>query len=296
MRYMVNWWKFNLGKKPKSKINLDLESTYKNNPKITPAQYYSELPDSLWFDLLLNPKSLELPGFPSEETQARFTGRSGFSTMLQAFEFYDIIRNACLKTSRPLSSMDAILDFGCGWGRIIRIFLRDVEPEKLYGCDCTEEILNISREMNKWCNFDLINPFPPTNYKSSTFDLIYAYSVFSHLSEKYYKLWLEEFYRILKPNGILVITIRQKNLIYKLKEVYPYMPDFSIEEELKKYENDNFLYFNTGGGFALTSDFYGEAFMSKKYVEKELSNFFKIIDFIEGTANVDQCIIVAKKK
>lgn len=296
MRYMVNWWKFNLEKKSKSKINLDIESNCTKNLKITPAQYYSGLSDSLWFSLLLNPKSLELPGFPPEETQARFTGRSGFSTMIQAFEFYDIVRNTCLKTSRPLSSMDAILDFGCGWGRIIRIFLKDVEPEKLYGCDCTPEILNICKEMNKWSSFDLINPFPPTHYKSSTFDLIYAYSVFSHLSEKYNNLWLEEFYRILKPNGILVITIRQKNFIYKLKEAYPYMPDFSIEEELKKYENDIFVYFNTGGGFELTSDFYGEAFMSKKCVERELSKFFKIIDFIEGTANVDQSIIVAEKR
>jgi ubiquinone/menaquinone biosynthesis C-methylase UbiE len=293
---MINWWKFNLGKKPKSRVDLDKEISYKNNHKITPAKYYSGLSDSLWFSLLLNPKSLELPGFPSEETQARFTGRSGFLTMIQAFEFYDVIRNTCLKSSKPLSSMDAILDFGCGWGRIIRIFLRDVEPEKLYGCDCTPEIVNICREMNKWCNFDLTNYFPPTGYKSSTFDLIYAYSVFSHLSEKYNKIWLEEFYRIMKPNGILCITIRQKNFIYKLKEAYPYMPDFSIEEALKKYENDDFVYFNTGGGFELTSDFYGEAFMSKKYVERELSKFFKIIDFIEGTENVDQSIIAAQKK
>lgn len=276
--------------------------------EITPKSCYSGLSDSLWLSLLLNPKSLELPGFPSAEIQSRFTGRADFSTLIQAFEFYDVIRKACLNIGKPIQSMDAILDFGCGWGRITRIFLRDIEPNKIYGCDCTEDAITMCKETNKWCNFDLNDAHPPTKYKSSMFDLIYAYSVFSHLSEDSQKSWIEEFHRILKPGGILVVTTRQRNFMEQLSKL-DYFSQFidndtshpsdveSIDRALKDYDNGKFVYFGTGGGFNLSGDFYGEAFVSKSYVEKNWNNLFNIVDFIQQPPpNIDQNIIVAVKK
>jgi ubiquinone/menaquinone biosynthesis C-methylase UbiE len=275
--------------------------------KITPKKCFSGLSDSLWLSLLLNPKSMELPGFPSADIQSRFTGRADFSTLIQAFEFYDVIRKACSSSSKPIQSMDAILDFGCGWGRITRIFLRDIEPNKIYGCDCTKEAISICKETNKWCNFDLNNSYPPLGYKSSMFDLIYAYSVFSHLSEDSQKAWLKEFHRILKPGGILIATTRQRDFIKQLSRL-DYFSQFikadssrpdnnHIERALKDYDEGKFVYFGTGGGFKLSGDFYGEAFVSKSYVEKNWSNLYNIVDFIlKPPPNIDQNIIVAVKK
>lgn len=275
--------------------------------KITPKLCFSGLSDSLWLSLLLNPKSIELPVFPSADIQSRFTGRADFLTLIQAFEFYDVIRKACSSSSKTIQSMDAILDFGCGWGRITRIFLRDIEPNKIYGCDCTEDAISICRETNKWCNFDLNNSHPPTEYKSSMFDLIYAYSVFSHLSEGSQKAWLEEFHRILKPGGMLVVTTRQRDFIKQLSKL-DYFSQFIkadssysdtdyIEKALKDYDDGKFVYFGTGGGFELSGDFYGEAFVSNSYVKKNWVDLFKIIDFVEKPPpNIDQNIIVAVKK
>ena len=47
-----------------------------------------------------------------------------------------------------------------------------------------------------------VDVFPPASYTGASFDLIYAYSVFSHLSEEAHLRWFEEFARILKPGGI----------------------------------------------------------------------------------------------
>src|SRR5437763_16995405 len=47
---------------------------------------------------------------------------------------------------------------------------------------------------------------PPTSFQAGNFDLICAYSVFSHLSESVHIRWIEEFSRILKPGGVLVVT------------------------------------------------------------------------------------------
>ena len=45
------------------------------------------------------------------------------------------------------------------------------------------------------------------NYASQSFDLIYAFSVFTHLDIKAQKAWRDEFRRILRPRGILLLTV-----------------------------------------------------------------------------------------
>jgi SAM-dependent methyltransferase len=105
------------------------------------------------------------------------------------------------------------LDFGCGWGRVIRFFLRDVAPENLLGIDVDEEAIAACRETNPWATFERCDTLPPTTFESESFDLVYAYSVFSHLSEEAHLSWLEEFERILKPAGIMIVTTLARDVI-----------------------------------------------------------------------------------
>ncbi len=48
---------------------------------------------------------------------------------------------------------------------------------------------------------------------AATFDLVYAYSVFSHLSAPLADAWVHEFARVLKPGGILIVTSRGRSFI-----------------------------------------------------------------------------------
>jgi 2-polyprenyl-3-methyl-5-hydroxy-6-metoxy-1,4-benzoquinol methylase len=52
----------------------------------------------------------------------------------------------------------------------------------------------------------------PSDYREGTFDMIYAYSVFSHLSEQCHLAWASEFARILKPGGTVCLTTQARNL------------------------------------------------------------------------------------
>ena len=36
-----------------------------------------------------------------------------------------------------------LLDFGCGWGRVIRYFLKDVDPGHLMGTDHNAENIDV---------------------------------------------------------------------------------------------------------------------------------------------------------
>jgi len=100
-----------------------------------------------------------------------------------------------------------ILDFGCGAGRTLRQFTESAESAACFvGCD-------IHYDSVRWVAHHLSPPFgvfrngelPPLPFPDQIFDVIYAQSVFSHLSETWAP-WLLELRRILRPDGLLIAT------------------------------------------------------------------------------------------
>jgi len=98
------------------------------------------------------------------------------------------------------------LDFGCGAGRVLRHFLAEAEVAEFEGCDIDVPSID-------WLNRHLSPPFkgvvaqeaPPLGYEEGSFDLVWAASVFTHLSDLW-SAWLLELHRILLDNGILIAT------------------------------------------------------------------------------------------
>jgi len=154
-----------------------------------------------------------LPGVPSEYIQEMFTGDKGDKTLSDGFSYYKIVKDQYQKYIGDISLANNILDFGCGWGRIIRFFIKDIQASKIWGCDPVDEMIKLCREQNKFCNFEHINTYPPTPFRDNMYDLIYSYSVFSHLSEDFHLPLLHEIKRILKPGGIYLTTTRNRKFI-----------------------------------------------------------------------------------
>lgn len=130
-----------------------------------------------------------------------------------AFEQYGkeaatLIRDAVARAGADTSKMTAILDFGCGCGRVARHWPSLGPPVHLYGCDynrngvewCTQHLDFLTATTN-----DLVPPLP---YSDQTFDLVYALSVFTHLSEDLHRLWLSELRRVVKAGGLIFFTIK----------------------------------------------------------------------------------------
>jgi SAM-dependent methyltransferase len=103
-----------------------------------------------------------------------------------------------------LEELGAILDFGCGCGRVAR-YWTSLEGPEVHGCD-------LSPDAVQWCAENLgidarVNGLePPAPYPSQTFDLIYALSVLTHLTEPLQRRWVGELRRIAKPGGLLLVT------------------------------------------------------------------------------------------
>ncbi len=99
-----------------------------------------------------------------------------------------------------------VLDFGCGVGRVLRHFLPIADRTELHGCDIDRPSIewleaNLSPRLHVFVNEET----PPLARPSDYFDVVWATSVFSHLTT-YWAEWLLELRRVLKPGGFLIAS------------------------------------------------------------------------------------------
>jgi SAM-dependent methyltransferase len=104
-----------------------------------------------------------------------------------------------------LEGLGSILDFGCGCGRVARHWAKLSGPE-LNGCDYNSELVEWCRQNLTFMDAQVNGLEPPTPYPVDRFDLIYAISVLTHLTEPLADAWVAEWARILKPGGLLLVT------------------------------------------------------------------------------------------
>src|SRR5947209_13595411 len=117
----------------------------------------------------------------------------------------DVLREVLGRVGRPIQSLESMLDFGCGCGRVIRHFA-DLRNVQLHGTDVSAGAIRWCRENLRFADFQRNGLAPPTVYGAETFDLVYAFSVFTHLPEHLQFDWMRELRRVLRPEGLLVMT------------------------------------------------------------------------------------------
>lgn len=127
-------------------------------------------------------------------------------------DFYEAGRNASIQIVNALArqgvdinSFDCILDFGCGCGRTLRHF-QNLREGVLHGSDYNQTLVEWSRRNIANVKFNVNQLSPPLPYANHQFDLIYAFSVFTHHPKELQAAWMSELSRILKPGGYLVIS------------------------------------------------------------------------------------------
>lgn len=271
---------------------------------LTPMEWY-------WFNVYGDRtfRSLRgyLPSLPPEELQVRFTGSHGEQTLREAFSFYRVVSQAA-SSSRPKVAMD----FGCGWGRMTRFFIKDFPKDKLFGVDPLSEVIEASRATNPWATFEEIDLHPPINLPSSSVDLIFAFSVFSHLTEGLHLEWIEEFARLLRRGGTLVVTTRERDFILECARIRGEEPDPSdpltnyatmgargafldTERALQGYDAGEYCCDPTGAGDNLPPDAYGETCIPLAYAQRQWQPQFSVSEFRDDGLKVKQKVIVAKR-
>ena len=246
----------------------------------------------------------ELPGLPSDSIQAGFVGSSGEEALREGFNFYRICKAQANTYGIEITRNTKILDFGVGWGRMLRFWLKDVDAENLWGVDVDSQVVELCRELFNCCNFATVSPEPPSEFGSDTFAIIYAYSVFSHLAEGTARRWMGEFSRILRPGGIVVATTRSRRFIELCESLRgrPHPESLHLagafldtDDSLRRYDRGEFLYSAVGGGGPRDTSFYGEALFSCKYAIDHWAEYLELRGFIDDENYDAQAVMVLQK-
>lgn len=160
------------------------------------------------------------------------------------------------------------LDWGCGPARVSRhlpallgagaeVFGTDYNPTTIDWC--TKNIQNV--------NFALNGIRPPLNYPTAKFDAILGISIFTHLSEPNHHAWVEELHRVVKAEGLLLLTTQ--GLAYRTK---------LIDQERKKFEHGELVVRTKAKeGHRVFSAFHPPAFVRQLF-----EPYFNILEHHEG--------------
>ncbi len=277
---------------------------------------FRERSDQDWLDILVSSlripqiENVTMPGFPDEAVQNAMHGHCGEVSLHEAHAFFREIKAYAVYAGRPLAAHRRLLDFGCGWGRMVRLFMKDIEPDNLFGTDSTSRFLTEARRCNPNLNFFASGVAPPTLLAPDSLDYIISWSVFSHLDEFLATRWIEEFVRLLKPGGLLMLTTQSRRFIAFCAEMrlrrasgirlehgwYEACADSFIDEahENARYEAGHFLH---AAPIARPNPLshYGEAIIPRGYIVKHWSGMFRLVEFLDNPARLPQVLVVMQK-
>ena len=155
-----------------------------------------------------------------------------------------------------------VLEWGCGAGRIIRHLASAGlgAGARLFGVDVDGAAIEWCGRRLPGIRFQRCGPRPPLAFENCSFDVVYHYSVWTHLSEDSVRAWVRELARILKLQGIMIGTTHGEHYTGLL-----------LPHELERYRAG---YPVTRAGFAEGRKYY-LSFHPPAYVTKILQGSFQ---------------------
>lgn len=150
--------------------------------------------------------SSHLPPMTAANITEEWTGSSGPRLLDQSLSFaQSVALNFITLTKRPVNGA-RILDYGCGYGRFLRLF--SYFSDDVWGVDAWESSLSHSRAAGFADRVKKIDPIPTSLPFDEPFDLMFAFSIFTHLSQATTIGALAAMRTAIAPQGVLCITIR----------------------------------------------------------------------------------------
>ena len=194
----------------------------------------------------------------------------------------EAIRSTLAQAGRPVEELDAMLDFGCGCGRVTRRWA-SLNGTEVHGSDQSAAAVEWCRRNLPFARFATNRLEPPLAYRDAGFDLVYALSVFTHLPEELQRGWADELARVLRPDGLLLLTVHGER--YRKRLTPAERAEFDAGRLVVRWEQ--------GAGSNLCS-----AFHPPSYVQERLAAAFDVVEFMpEGaTGNPHQDLYLLRKR
>lgn len=186
-------------------------------------------------------------------------------------ETADGIRSALERRGVDIGQVEALLDFGCGCGRVTRHWA-DLPHTRIVGSDYNARLVAWCRTGLPFAHFDQNALAPPLRYDDGEFDVVYALSVFTHLPEDLQQRWMQELARVLRPGGHLLLTLHGDRYLERL----------TTDEQAAYGQGELVVRWAEVAGSNLCT-----AFHPRAYVESRLAGPVELVEAVdEGAAGM----------
>lgn len=203
-----------------------------------------------------------------------------------------------------LASVDALpangdsLEFGCGAGRVL-IPMRHHFGLPTHGCDINDEQIEFLRSRVPEVELAINGFMPPAPYPDDKFALIYAISVWTHLTPADQITWLKEAKRILRPGGILALTTQGGVLLTLEGAAKTEFSDVTMADvEREGIIHRNYDQTQLGASFDVIrkkASAWGRTMQSQKYSRDVFGKEMEVIGYFPACVHGVQDLIVLKK-
>ena len=269
------------------------------------------LSDDQWIEILNesvtreNPLGIPMPRFPTDDVQVKIMGSSGRVALAGADKMYRFMKKVSKDGGCPLSSTSKILDFGCGWGRFTRFFVKDVEDSNILGADVAPAMVQICQSTRVPGEYSLIDPTGKLPYEDGTISHILSYSVFTHLPEVAASHWLAELSRVAAPGAMFVFTVEPPRFLDTIADGDASTTDnwwlkTLIERHKAQAVDGRERLAETGYAFIPTNgehlaDQYGDSVFTSSYIKREWAKYFSLVSYLDEPQQFQQAVVVMKK-
>lgn len=268
---------------------------------------FRELDDDLWsllltkeFDAYPGIRAF-LPGHPDPALQQVWNGTSGVSLAEQSVCFYRKLKEMNARYGAAQLPDTRILDFGCGWGRLTRMLAKDVDPGNLHGCDPVEDILAVCRDSRVPAELAKSDFLPEKLPFDTKFDLIFSFSVFTHISEAAHLASLKAIHDSLAPGGLFVVTVRPPSYLDFNPLMRPAVERLGQDREavlsepsyiFQPHETIGHPQYDEKGGEME----YGETVITLPYVRDKWGEMFELLDTSVMLGDMYQVALTLRRK
>lgn len=123
-----------------------------------------------------------------------------------------------------------VLDYGFGDGRYFEYFTRYFKPSNIYGVEVSQ-VRTERAQARGWQHAVYVNQGDRLPYEDRFFDFVNMVEVIEHIPESSINFYLAEITRVLKPEGVLILTTPN----YPIKRAYDLIDavTFRMWERLK---------------------------------------------------------------
>jgi len=166
-----------------------------------------------------------------------------------------------------------MLDWGCGVGRMARYLVKEWAYT---GIDIDREAIGWCAENIRGSDFRPQSLEARTEFSADTFDAAIGISIFTHLREDEQFAWLKELSRIVKPSGVVAVSVNCATSLHNASNTV----DVASVLRLKGFCDTGAEMSHRG----VTSDdtYYRNIYHTHDYLRRNWTRDFEILDILPG--------------